>query len=141
MPKKETKDKETKKRGRKKKGNTRPQFKKKLPEIIRLIENGASYSVVKNFFGMTDGEWNKIYEENAIDIKQARARRQMGLISKTNDLAINHNNFNALRMLLINETELQDKVEQKVETAQAVNIVDNTEQMEQIETLGENNGK
>ena len=127
----------TKKPGRKKQGNTRPQFKKKLPEIIRFIENGASYSVVKNYFGMTDGEWNKLYEKNAIEIKQARARRQMGLISKTNDLAINHNNFNALRMLLINETELQDKVEQKIDTVQDVNIVNNDNDLDDIETLSD----
>lgn len=129
--------KETKpKKGRPKQGNTRPQFKKELPQILEMIKQGASYNMIKNYFGMTNSEWTRFYEKHEVDIKQARAIRQLELVYKTNDLSFNHNNFNALRMLLINETELQDKVEQKIDTVQSINIVDNTEQMEEIEILG-----
>lgn len=129
--KKSTKKKPTKR----KQGNNNRKFKKEKPEIIKLLKNGASYNMIKNYFGMTGAEWTKFYNDNEIDVKQARAIRQLALINKTNDLAVNHNNFNALRMLLINETELQDKVEQKVETVQAVNIVNNDDELETIETL------
>lgn len=141
MPQKKEEKEQPKKRGRPKQGNNKRHFKKELSDIINFLENGASYSMVKNYFGMSNSEWTSFYNDNEISIKQARAKRQLSLISKTNDLAINHNNFNALRMLLINETELQDKVEQKIDTVQAVNIVDNTEQIEDIKTFGEKNDK
>lgn len=126
-----------KKPTKRKQGNNNRKFKKEKPEIIKLLKNGASYNMIKNYFGMTGAEWTKFYNDNEIEIKQARAIRQLALINKTNDLAVNHNNFNALRMLLINETELQDKVEQKVETVQAVNIINNDDELEEIDLLGD----
>lgn len=137
MSKKETKDKKQKKPGRPKQGNNKKHYKKELNDILELIKNGASYNMVKNFFGMSNAEWTSFYNDNETEIKRARAIRQMELIGKTNDLSFNNNNFNALRMLLINETELQDKVEQKLESVQAVNIVNNDDDLENIETLSD----
>lgn len=132
-----SKEKQPKKPGRPKQGNTRKKYKKELDDILELIKNGASYNMVKNFFGMSNSEWTKFYNDNEIEIKRARAIRQMELIGKTNDLSFKRNNFNALRMLLINETELQDKVEQKIDTVQAVNIVNNDNDLDDIETLSD----
>lgn len=124
------------KQGRPKQGNTRRQFKNEKNDILEMITLGSSYGMVKNYFGMSNSEWNKFYEKYETEIKQARATRQLDLIFKTNDLSFNRNNFNALRMLLINETELQDKVEQKIDSVQSINIVDNTDDLDEVETFG-----
>ena len=109
--------------------------KETMNEIKKMLKLGASDTTIKHKLQISSATWQKWKKENIDFYNEAKSDMELLLYNKSMDLALNHNNFNALKFLMQNYLGMSDKVETKNETVQSVNISLN--ENEQIETLND----
>lgn len=115
-----------------------------LQKVLQLYRMGCTDVEVMRKYGMSEKQfygWKKKpcrldpEKTNKEFIEQAKNDMYLLLYNKAFDLALNKDNVQMLKYIMANKLGWSDKVEQKIDSNQNVNIVNNDD--ETIETLGD----
>lgn len=110
------------------------EFKKEeYDKVMHMYSLGATDALIRRRYKMSQSQFKTWKDKHIDDIEQAKASKEMLILSKAYDIALNKDNVTMLKYIMTNElgwSERNENIEQSVQTVQ---IVDNSG--DEIETV------